>query len=154
MKQRILFFILIISFTQFSFAQERRPPTDIELKAAYCAIVIKDRIELYNRLIDNPLLPTSAKNVLVKSRNSSMDQLDRIGSYILPRIPYIDLESILLAQNRAKIDTEVDNKPFTDCLDSCGNKNGFNKICTDKCTQGNENALRIQSCQNLSWLPF
>lgn len=161
----IYFLITLFVYPQFSFAEIQT--SDIGLKASYCAQVLKDKIpaiEQTEQVIrvraNDPthLLKNEAaikadklKNLLEKTKID----LKRLQRYLILKFDQIDGYEILVAAASAI----EDKKSSQMCSEKCSmslseNYEKFNS-CTSNCQiqLGNPN-LRLQSCNNISWLPF
>ena len=141
--------------------------SEIGLKASYCAQALKDKIpaiEQTEQVIrvrandpTHPLKNEAAiqadklKNLLEKTKID----LKRLQRYLILKFDQIDGYEILVAAASAI----EDKKSSQMCSEKCSislseNYEKFNG-CTSNCQiqLGNPN-LRLQSCNNISWLPF
>lgn len=161
----IYFLITLFVYPQFSFAEIQT--SEIRLKASYCAQALKDKIpaieqteQIIRLRANDPSHPLKneatihadkLRNLLEKTKND----LKRIQRYLILKFEQIDGYEILVAAASAI----EDKKSSQMCGEKCSmslseNYEKFNS-CTDNCqiALGNPN-LRLQSCNNISWLPF
>jgi len=158
MIPRKLICVALILLTSGSSLAGGYPPTDIDLRAAYCLPVAKMIASVFGQ----PPPPNSGAGwskedleFLQTESDKIMINLSRIQSYLTAKIN-VDTNAMLIAINRYKIDMAA--------LDRCTEK----KQCvsyfrmkeeSDKChaacnkeTGGARD--RVSRCADLSWLPF
>ena len=141
--------------------------TEIGLKASYCAQALKDKIPVIEQTEQvirvrandptHPLKNEAAiqadklKNLLEKTKND----LKRLQRYLILKFDQIDGYEILVAATSAI----EDKKSSQMCSEKCSMSlsENYEKFisCTNNCqiSLGNPD-LRLQSCNNISWLPF
>lgn len=129
-------------------ARAQQPPTDTDLKAAYCIGVTQQTLSL----IPSDL-PASASE-------SMRDRLQHLQQYLLPRMPYIDPLGIAAARSRGQGDAASATTPEAlACAARCpvppANTDPLEamKQCALSCDTGHR-LPRIWACNDLSWLPF
>jgi len=149
-----------IAVLAFGVAHAQRLPTDAELKAAYCFRVMQAMSaqcaaakppadSKYQKLIDDCQLDTN-------------DRTNRLQAYLLPRMSVLDAVSIAVAMKRGETDYTTFSQTVADiatkCMQQCGYTGDTAKETAPKCAQdcanGDQLVSRIQSCNDLSWLPF
>ena len=131
-----------------------RPPTDNELKAAYCLKIYQAQIQIGNEL--SSLVPKDLQDSKVQSEM-------RLRGYLFPRLQSLDADELLFATRRAEEDfdsykntpcylatREFKDKPILQL--SKKQREEFQQ-CYESITNSAA-AKRIGSCDNLSWLPF
>lgn len=138
-------------------------PTEIELRAAYCIRVIQKENESLVR-------PDESSNALGKEvydylRLSNADKLNRLQSYLLPRIQYLDVIALRGATSRAERDHQTFKESevriaeaMANCLHQCLSKGDPLKServeCNSACKKSSELVSRLSVCDKLEWLPF
>lgn len=149
----------------------QRLPTDTELRATYCMPVVSNDIELQRQaiqLLDEtfkseeriqkaPALFRLFKNAKVEMQQNLVDSqsaLRRLTLYILPRMADLDATSLLIAKKRAEEDVDLIRRKGNACIQQCIQSTDVSQ-CVSACANlGPEFKQRLQSCRNLSWLPF
>lgn len=130
-------------------AQQFAPPTDTDLKASYCVRALQ------RQLAGIPLGQTEQMDNLVYD---TRDRLNRLQSYLIPRITYLDATGLLAAAKRADVDGDQYRQRLDRCTQSSCKQDDIPRACADKigaCIgMESELQLRMQSCSKLDWLPF
>jgi hypothetical protein len=134
------------------------PPSDIELKAAYCVDPVTEAAKAWDIPISDsdPRFTSENLNFLRTERDKALSNLNRVRSYLMPKSKYLDTDALLLAINRSK----ADRASFEQCIEKKNCKGDFvanEKIlkCYEDCnkdTGGTRDRLRM--CHNIDWLPF
>ena len=143
-------FVLWLGTSDYGFAQV--PPSDIDLKAAYC--LETNRAILAEQSGQDPKPPA-----LAQMTSDANDHINRLQSYLLPRLPELDALPLLAASKRADMDIarlkSVANSCQQRAITDCGAGSGAKCLVESyqACTRG-ELLDRVQSCTNLNWLPF
>lgn len=134
-------------------------PSQADLKAAYCIPVLQNTAKVLSVPIE-PATP-EVKAAMQKAVNKAKDDQNRIRSYLLPRLPHLDVTGIELAMKRGDDDIRQDLSIISACFTaikngSCENSQTIEgaQACYSKCMSQNEPGNRMKSCQDLSWLPF
>ena len=118
-------------------AHAERSPTDVELKSVYCITVLTASMEIEKMLGGSSF-----------ARNAS--NLNRLQSYLLPRVRDVDVEALLLAKNRAQKDREL----YSTCAPKCAVLSNF-RSCLGTCSEELGGPLaRLLACNNVNFLPF
>lgn len=138
---------------------QRYPATDTDLRAAYCLPQAKEIAELQREgvsEIDEKKLSKEMLDFLRTEREKSFTNLNRLQSYLLPRLKYLDSSALTLAMGRYK----TDKGNFEQCMAKKQCKSFFqtpdvlNK-CLDDCNIESAGARdRLWACLELNWLPF
>lgn len=134
----------------YGFAQA--PPSDIDLKAAYC--IEANRAILAEQSGQDPKPPA-----LAQMTSDARDHINRLQGYLLPRVPELDAMPLLAASKRADMDIAQLKSLAGNCqqraIAECGSGGGAKCLVESyhSCTKG-ELLDRVQSCTNLNWLPF
>ena len=130
-------------------------PNAADLKSAYCIDrnqrVLSAHLQLLELLKDESL--PGAKELreqTTKSKARDEQQLQRMRAYLLPRMPYLDSTALLAAIQRSREDSKV----LSDCKCTEGRSADF-ASCFNSCTASSGGAAqRLQSCDDVTWLPF
>jgi hypothetical protein len=127
-----------------------QPPTDIDLKASYCL-----RLTQLNLTAMNDYVPGKSQKVDNLVRDAQ-DRSDRLRSYLLPRLTYLDPKGLLAAAKRA----EVDSTKYSQLVERCSagdcTPTETPAACSNRiigCMNGDLQD-RVGSCAKLTWLPF
>jgi len=168
MKSSIFFIYLLISLLVSSQVSAVEIQTsEIGLKASYCAQALKDKIPVIEQTeqvirvrANDPTHPLKneaaiqADKLRIQLEKTKID-LSRLQRYLILKFNQIDGYELLVAAASAV----EDKKSSQMCSDKCpmGLFENYEKYnsCTSNCQiqLGNPN-LRLQSCNNISWLPF
>lgn len=143
----------------FNSVAQRYPATDTDLRAAYCITQAKEIAELQREgisEIDEKKLSKEMLDFLHTEREKSFTNLNRLQSYMLPRLKYLDSSSLTLAMGRYK----TDKANFEQCMAKKQCKSFFHmpdvlNKCLDDCNVESAGARdRLWACMELNWLPF
>lgn len=135
------------------------PATDTDLRAAYCMPQAKEIAELQREDIselDEKKLSKEMLDFFRTEREKSFSNLNRLQSYLLPRLKYLDTSALTLAMGRYK----TDKGHFEQCMAKKQCMSFFNmpdvlKKCLDDCNVESAGARdRLGACMELNWLPF
>lgn len=133
------------------------PPSDIELKAAYCVDTVTEAAKAWDIPISqsDPRLTSESLNFLRTERDKALANLNRLRSYLLPKSKYLDTDALLFAINRSK----VDRASLDQCIEKKSCKGGFANEktlkCYDDCNKETGGTIdRLRMCHNIDWLPF
>ncbi len=138
-----------LAFPLASKAQQMAPPTNIDIKAAYCMAMDAGVLEKGNELIvqlNKMLIEHGAPDeVRIKAARDAQNQTallqsegNRLATYVMGRMLYVDPTMMLLAKQNADQDLKV---MFT--------------IGADRQEAlANAATARAKDCRDLSWLPF
>lgn len=149
-------------------AQERQPPSDLELRAMYCLSAgqagFADMARL--RVAPGHLYRTDAERIAQEEFDKIFAEfevdLDRLRLYVHPKLSYLQLEPLLAAKLRAERDiSEVGTQNKT-CSSNCGNgKDPVNReqldryfACMSSCMASSAASKRLRACRPVDWLPF
>ncbi|MGP8439958.1 hypothetical protein ACT2FY_32325 [Paraburkholderia fungorum] len=125
-------------------AHAQQPPTDTDLKAAYCIGVLQQEIAQMPQDI-----PASAVQ-------SQQEQIRHLQSYVIPRTQYIDPLGLAVARTRGQNDAKVLTDPqMQECSLPCATQPNADalKQCVLSCDTQHR-LPRMWACNDLSWLPF
>ena len=153
-------------FIPFAYSQTR--PNDVDLKSAYCIESLKsDLVPSIKSLLEltiNLSRTELSKEMTLELKNSEKDlqiQLDktyqdinRLQSYLIPRISGMDVRGLELAQNRAKEDSKLVNSCSSKCSGN-PNPNPDLIICVNSCLNSiGKPDQRMDACRSINFLPF
>jgi hypothetical protein len=126
------------------------PPTDIELKAAYCAVVARAQLASVNSI--GKTGDANMDAALSKMQREGQENLDRLRAYILPRMTYLDPVGLLAATRRGQVDA-AEAERIARAVGGGGRCETLTRECMAEL--GNEPvAQRMRQCASLDWLPF
>lgn len=149
-----------------------RLPTDTELRATYCIPIVVFDADFYRntvqhldgllkseeqRILKDPALSRKFQNAKAEMQQGLVDSqsaLRRLQLYVLPRMVNLDSTSLLIATKRAKEDVDMIRNKASACVEQCI-KSTDSSQCISACVNlGPDITQRLESCRNLSWLPF
>lgn len=145
-------------------AEGQQLPTDNDLRAAYCLAYQEDALRLGTTALADLEKDASTKSGVPKSTvdefradvRQQEQRVARLRSYVLPRLNYLEPLAMTVALRRGKEDAQRFGNEWMKCINDCLSSTDLKRavdVCTKRCSQG-EQFDRIQSCRNLSWLPF
>ncbi|HEV3425242.1 MAG TPA: hypothetical protein VG105_15975 [Paraburkholderia sp.] len=158
---RFFAFVVALALTGAASAQGTAPPTDTDLRAAYCMAITKGQLGVLSSIFPDVATPgaTDVPDMVRKSWSEENDKLQHLRSYLVPRLQYIDALSVLAAEKRGEHDVaRVNNdQDLQACTARCPVPASTNDLdaytaCTRSCEP--EMLTRIWACNDLSWLPF
>jgi hypothetical protein len=144
-------------------AQQWSTPSDSELRSAYCISILQSEVALNEQMIEaatpndsaTPEVKASAKRAVDALRAGLIETqslLDRLRSYLLPRVQNLDALAMLAAMKRAEADLAEVRATTDRCTPRCLNTSDEH-ACWNSCT--NQDLVgRVQSCRHPTWLPF
>lgn len=144
---------LCVSAVPLAVAQ--RPPSDNELKAAYCIPYIQDSIRVLQHFAkggSGELSPVEIDAIstlpIGRELSENKDRLSRLQSYLIPKLQYLDALAIGAASARAAADIQGAKDQTAACT-----KSDRVKSCMETFYKS-ELWARINGCRDLVWLPF
>lgn len=133
-------------------------PTDTDLKTAYCITVAKKSIEGLSRApIAQGTPGYDYMQGMIRDRNND---LHRLQSYLLPKLPSLDATGLLAAARRAEADFPASSEAAGQCATHCdstlesGSMGNKWLACMNTCTAESAVYVRVNSCRTINWLPF
>lgn len=130
-------------------------PNQTDLTASYCVGVIRSQIDssniLWQKFIKNA--PQSVRESFSNSIKKRESELRRLELYIIPRMPYLNVEGLLAAAQAGKED--FSNQGVTDCTiqKKCLYSSNTDQ-CIDQCQKDSPSWTRMQKCsEGLAFLP-
>ncbi len=154
--RKLICFIFILLASGASLAGGY-PPTNIDLRAAYCLPIVKKFANVFGQPPPNSGAGSRKEDLefLQTERDKSMTNLSRVQSYLTAKIN-VDPNAMLIAINRSKIDMEA----YDRCTEKKQCESYFrmkeeSDRCYADCNKETGGARdRISGCVDLSWLPF
>lgn len=128
-------------------AQEARPPSDVELRAAYCLAVDNAQLAVFtsNRTAEiNP----AAKEYLEKQVSALTSDIARLNAYVLPKLQYLDQFAIAGAASRGRADVETAVKEAGQCMSAP------NPAAAQACELAAPAGARTRACKGATFLPY
>lgn len=120
-------------------------PTDIDLRAAYCAVVNKS---VLNQVKQFENISPEMKNRVTEYES----MVQRLVIYSQQRLNFVDADPMISAMKFATQDFEESEKVSNACVE----KNGGGWVGAKKCMEMPETELtkRLRRCNSINWLPF
>lgn len=153
---RRYFAILAVMFCTAAAAEQM--PTDVDLKTAYCLKVKQRQVAFINSFAE----PTTSAGQDYKQKmlRDHSTEVNRLQSYLLPKLKYLDLNALQGAANRAEADVNDSEGMSKQCIARCdphvvnGTLTEKWRVCLEGCTADFPAATRVSACQKIDWLPF
>lgn len=146
----LLIFALAVSLLDDARADQL--PTETDLRAAYCIKVNQGTLDaIANYRPAQPVKPRLEEMVAkmnAETGAAARDRLHRLRSYLFPRVPSLELASIVAAMKRGEIDTARYFETSPDVWDKKATR------CIRNCMEGDQLYARIAACKKINWLPF
>jgi hypothetical protein len=139
----------------------RPPPSQTDLKSAYCFGVITQWIDSEHAYSEQLLRGASAdvrsatEAGLREVDQESNAKLQRLKRYIFPTLPYVDNGMLLAATQQGKIDVENIAGETKPCPQQCQQSNLSDRgKCFATCDEMSEAYRHTKICQSLAFLPY
>ena len=138
-------------------AVAQMPPNDTDLKAAFCAGVLKSFVEgsEKSQLSTDPAIASLAR----KSKEQLFAAQQRVLAYLMPRMQFVDQSSLIFALTEGKRASEQNVARWIECQSDSGSLTAFSARewkawdkALNKCLGPTQ--VRIQECMAPSFLPF
>jgi len=138
-------------------AQTEREPSDIELKSAYCTKVL---LAFTKPLPFIEGMSAEAIERVKKLRATRLDNLNRLQSYLLPKLDKLNTTALAAATKRAELDISASGNAAVACMEDCATR--FNpaeqgarfNACVSTCSGSDAADARLKTCDKVDWLPF
>jgi hypothetical protein len=128
---------------------QNAPPTQVDLKAAYCFSVAKDMLAWTQSTAasakDSGQTPQSA----VAALNDWQSRTDRLRAYVVPRLAVVENTGMVLAMSRGEDDVRQSMHDSQACAVQGGGKDAV-----EACATRSEAVMRQRSCNHLEFLPL
>jgi hypothetical protein len=141
-------------------AQPLTLPTDADLKTAYCLKVTQSQYDYLNSKIGGEPKNSPAYPSVQKMLSEKYADVNRLKSYLLPRLQSLEVNGLIAAVNRAEADLGELDKIAEVCTPKC---QGFLQgaiqaekwnACVDNCRGNYLVVQRVDACKVVNWLPF
>ncbi len=145
-------------------------PSDSELKASYCIAVVKnwlgdDEVQIHNSEFNmNKEMDSKKKSqwaqilqANIKERAEDADNLNRLQSFLNPKLSFLESRSLSSAYKRGETDVVSNKNSGTSeqCIAKCKGQDGnINVACTKQCMEADPLSHRVAQCGSLEFLPF
>jgi hypothetical protein len=150
-------------------------PSDVELRTAYCIPIVKSmakvahdtRAAINDWWQQNPPTPEfqqryAESDERLRKNEADLDStLNRLQSYLFPRMEHRDSIALMLAFRRGEADVREAQESGERCAKKCGITaytpwaDEKTRACSDECTATNkELTARTKPCLAPTWLPF
>ena len=158
--------IVLTLFAATASAQTQyQPPTDNDLRTAYCIVIVKKYVAIMEAALGEiqPEKATTSelKQSLTKTQAETRDSLansqanlNRMQLYLLPKLMSLEPLAIAGATHRGEEDWQTVIGAADKCASKCGSlpEKQANK-CSASCPDAGV-VSRLQQCRDPSWLPF
>jgi len=154
---RFLVCCLAFSFADAALAQSL--PTDADLRTAYCITVTKSQLAITQEMLGGEHESSPTFTVVQKILKEQADIVNRLQSYLLPKLSSLNADSLLLASKRAVVDLEQAKAAAGVCASRCtphfqnGRWTPRWSACMDEC-QASPLETRLRACRTPDWLPY
>lgn len=154
---RLLFCSIASSVAASALAQSL--PTDTDLRTAYCITVAKSQLIVTQQMLNGEPERSPAFAFVQKTHKEQADLVNRLQSYLLPKLSGLDAEPLLLAVKRAVVDLEEGKAAASACASRCepslqnGRPTQRWSACVDECLVS-PLARRLRACSTPDWLPY
>lgn len=135
-------------------------PTDADLKTAYCIAVVKRNVIFIEASLNVDPLNTAMRSKMQRRLREKNTDLERLQSYVVPKLQALDPAPLVAAANRASADFEEIGDFSAQCAPKCqpyarsGSVDEGWSACFDRCMEASSAQKRINSCLTIDWLPF
>ena len=151
---------LITVLVWSSLARAAELPSQVDLRAAYCIVILQDAYSA-SVIASMGLTDTKDKEGTRKQLTDTETNLRRLQLYLLPRLPYLDTSGLLAATTSGKEDVARLQAHKQKCQTSCGPEVSSDPFLHGMCMLGchleaskEPTTARIRVCESLNWLPF
>jgi hypothetical protein len=131
-------------------------PSDTDLTAAYCVGVKLKQVELSNRIqinLQDPRIPEEMRKKALQARNNELSDLNRLKRYVLTRMLLVDAVNLTFATKSGEADVDQVMQVVSSCVTTCEQKGTMFVPCVNACSDSTTKK-RIQTCNDISWLPY
>jgi hypothetical protein len=150
---------LVIVLVCASNARARELPSQVDLRAAYCAAVLKESQSEFTRSLGSVMDP-EMKAIVEQRLATIATDFRRLQRYLLPRLPYLDPDGLTAAIQSGQEDVVQRSAHQKMCAAQCQKVlNKYHdvtkaKVCLVTCNEESPAWKRAWVCEDLSWLPF
>jgi hypothetical protein len=142
---------LLLNLVGVSAQEQVQIPTPIDLRASYCIALFQQSSPVLEAFVrENPTAKASMSPLLETSKNN----LSRLQNYLVPRLPFLELNAISSAR-----DQYASDKKIIDACSAraCGSNFEFKSPneCHNFCNKETGGIRDKQfACSDLTWIPF
>jgi hypothetical protein len=152
-------------FNSTGYAAADSLTVDTDLRAVYCLSLLKE-VRAFQQNIQIPInapesLKQTVQQALQKELQENQELQSRLKRYIVLRLDYIDTLQFALASKAGKSDfakvTDPNNPKLIECEKRCDPpqpETAQSGQCLKQCGQEDTTIRRVQSCQDLAFLPY
>jgi hypothetical protein len=140
--------------------QSMQLPTDVDLKSAYCLRVKQNQAGYINGIANNEPRDSPAFEMVQKMARDHAADVNRLQSYLVPRITSLDPTGLIAATNRADADFKENVASGEACTPKCRQyttpvlDSGKWSACFEGCAAEYPAHVRVNGCKVVNWLPF
>ena len=143
-------------------SQAAEAPTELDRKAAYCLRAVNIGIQIAKAVIASDPSPDHQQaKILRPTVEGYDDDIKRLNSYLMPRLPTLEPQPILAAAQRADEDEKLRRGELTACTTQCapqaepGGRRGDKWLaCAQACRAQSPAFSRMDACHPAgNWLP-
>ncbi|PSL81239.1 hypothetical protein C7T35_27845 [Variovorax sp. WS11] len=149
---------LILSLLACSAQAQRQTPSSIETQSAYCISVLNGQAKDAQALASLPA-PGWQQDGFRQAQAGYEQDVRRLRSYLVPRMKYLDGETLLAAADRGQSDVSSFLRTQRACKARCDTKpasvagaTAENTECLSACSAENPAADRVKACSPVDWL--
>ena len=135
----------ILLLFSFSVNAQPLPPSDLELRSAYCLSANKIWVKTFE---------SSDKSGALDSRTGHLrDNIQRLEAYLRDKASNRNSNGLASAKRRAEIDSETAMGEISPCLRRCESSREAGQ-CVASCSRESGVKARLESCEKVDWLPY
>ena len=154
---RFLFMALLAIFVftaSVVHAERLRPASAREAKAAYCQTVLKEQKKGSGSL--HFLEPSADLTIEKENDDQIKKKIDRVNSWLNPRLQYIDADSIVQAgaQGKRDLDDLEESSLYNTCKSRCKKTPDDLDFCMLTCFGSDDLFKRVNDCNVLDFIPY
>lgn len=126
------FILMVLVFSSGTAMAQKQLPNEADLKTSYCLGVVRSTAAKHlPGSVDS--LPESVREGAELMRKQTLSDLlarqQRLYNYLLPRLPYLDIMSLMAAKMQGEIDSEMGSKELSSCIKQCATNSDCNSLC-------------------------
>jgi hypothetical protein len=149
---------LILLLLACSAQAQRQPPSSTEIRSAYCITVLTGRAGDAQTLASLPA-PRALQERFREAQEGYEQDVRRLRSYLVPRMPHLDGEALLAAADRGEADVNSFLRTQLACKSRCDTKptsgpdaSAKNAACLGACSAEDPASDRVKACSPVNWL--
>jgi hypothetical protein len=139
--------------------QTRMTPSDVDLKSAYCLRVKQLQQSFVNSTASAATSQTPEHQLLRKWANDHNSDVNRLQSYLQPKLSSLNSAALLAATRRADADMKENANTANVCSPKCaqfvqsGTLTTKWSSCMASCDAEYPARARVGACKVVNWLP-